>query len=136
MASINRSALILRPNRPFLDWLNKLPFTEGEKRYTLQDVRDDPTVYLIPDFDTAREKEEWVFDNFETFFDEQMTAWWTGKRKWPTSRTVAMFKDWFDIEILSIVDDAMDDDIEEYEVGIGWEAASEDEHSAPESLKK
>lgn len=135
MAAINRSALILRPNRPFLDWVNSLPLKEGEKRYTLQQVRDDPTVYLVPDYDFISDIERWVFEEFDTFFKDQLVGWWTKESDWPQMRTLAMFKDWFDMEILSGVDDSLEDDIEENEWGIGWEADL-DESEDPESETK
>ena len=44
MQSINRMAVVIRPKQPFLDWVNTNP---GTKSFTIEDITDENTVYLI-----------------------------------------------------------------------------------------
>jgi hypothetical protein len=45
MEMINRSALVVRPGQPFLDWLHRVDRTSVE--LTLEDLRREPTIYLF-----------------------------------------------------------------------------------------
>jgi len=46
---VNRSVLVVLPKQPFLDWLHNADPTSGE--LTLEILRDDPSVYLLPAHD-------------------------------------------------------------------------------------
>jgi hypothetical protein len=47
MDAINRSAVIVMPAQPFLDWLHQADPTSAE--LTLEDLRREPTIYLLPE---------------------------------------------------------------------------------------
>lgn len=47
---LNRSAVVVRPKQPFLDWLHRADPTSGS--ITLNELEQDPTIYLIPGCDT------------------------------------------------------------------------------------
>lgn len=113
MGLLNRFALTLRPREPFLGWVNGHPQGKLPLVHTLEHIREDPTVYLIQDCETVDEGRQWVYGEFEFFFKEQLEAWWTDEESWPKNRTLEMFKEWFDIEVLSSVDNVMDDDVQE-----------------------
>jgi hypothetical protein len=49
MQRINRTAVVIKPKQPFVDWLNQIPYEDHD--YTLEKIRDENTVFLIPDFD-------------------------------------------------------------------------------------
>src|SRR5215469_6778401 len=53
MNTINRSAVVVIPAQPFLDWLHEADPTSTH--LTLNDLRDEPTIYLLPEYDTAEE---------------------------------------------------------------------------------
>jgi|GEM_PF-3855502 len=46
MKKINRYAFIVRPKKPFLDWAN---YTDPNHPMTLDEIRDEPDVYLLPE---------------------------------------------------------------------------------------
>ena len=50
---INRSAVIVMPAEPFLKWLHRADSTSAE--LTLADLRREPTIYLLPPYDTEEE---------------------------------------------------------------------------------
>ena len=53
MKTINRSALVVKPAQPFLDWLHRVDPTSTH--LTLDDLRLEPTIYLLPEWDTEDE---------------------------------------------------------------------------------
>jgi hypothetical protein len=53
MDTLNRSAIVVRPKQPFLDWLH--PVDPSSHGITLLDVGREPTIYLFPECDTDEE---------------------------------------------------------------------------------
>src|SRR5438132_254234 len=49
MRTVNRSAVVVIPKQPFLDWLRRVDPTGG--KLTLADLRRDPSIYLLPECD-------------------------------------------------------------------------------------
>ncbi|TSA34888.1 MAG: hypothetical protein D4R64_10935 [Porphyromonadaceae bacterium] len=104
---IDRTAMILKPKQPFLDWLNAIdPEVPGNK----QD--NDYDVYLLPEFDEVNQMETWLKKNFDQFFCDQMNGWYTDESRWVKNRTIKMFKEWFDYSLHSMVLDTQEEDIE------------------------
>jgi len=112
MGMINRCALLLRPRQPFLDWINAGEMAD-KTVYTLTEIQEDPQVYLIPECFYVKEAWDWVYKEFDFFFEEELEGWNIDDKTWPKDRTLEMFKAWFDIEILTGVTDAVDEPIEE-----------------------
>ena len=109
-AYLNRSAVMLRPKQPMLDWLNTLP--ELMPDMTLEDIRKDSTVYLLPERAFDGDVLKMVYENWDKYFSMQLTAWWTEDGQWPANRSMAMFKEWFDVEVCSELFDMADGPIE------------------------
>lgn len=103
---INRSALIVRPRAPFIEWVKKLdkenppPSAEGEQ-----------TVYLIPEFDKVSEIPGIIADLHQEIFEKELFSWWTDEADWPAKRDMETFLAWFKVEIHSIVDDLVGDEL-------------------------
>lgn len=103
---LNRGVLIVRPKQPYLDWAAGLddsglvPDPDGEK-----------TAYLIPSFEDDDEAWEIVEDIYAEVFERELEGWHTDEDAWPQNRTFAMFKEWFDIELHSVVEDLVGDEI-------------------------
>ena len=53
MNTINRSALVVKPAQPFLEWLHRVDPTSTH--LTLDHVRLEPTIYLLPEWETGQE---------------------------------------------------------------------------------
>jgi hypothetical protein len=56
MVTLNRSALVMKPRQPFLGWLHGADPTSH--RRILTDLLQEPTIYLIPECDTAADVEQ------------------------------------------------------------------------------
>jgi hypothetical protein len=57
---LNRSAIVVKPRQPFLDWLHTADPTSH--RLTLRDLALEPTIYLIPECDTEEDVREVLED--------------------------------------------------------------------------
>ena len=107
LAEINRMILIARQKKPFHDWLKRCDQKIGQKfTLTLEDVRQQPFVCLIPE----NEELEEAIDNFleehgAVFLCSNLEDWITDDSFWPDPNTIDL-KEWFDFEILEVVHDS------------------------------
>jgi len=108
MSSINRAAVILKPRAPFLKWVNDADPNPNAHPLTMDDLQKEPTVYLIPEFDSDEEAAELVKAGYEILFENVLLDWYTDESLWPKNRTYEMFCRWFDYSVYSIVLDLVD----------------------------
>ena len=107
MIPINRNCFIVRPKKPFFDWLNSL--FKDERQINSQEENN---VYLVREMDSNEEIRAWIEQNYEDIFQNELNDWYTDDSRWPTKRTLVMFQSWFDVEIYSMVLDLDDSEIE------------------------
>jgi len=103
---LNRGVLIVRPKQPYLDWAAGL-----DDSGLVPDPDDERTIYLIPTFEDDDEAWEIVEEIYAEVFERELDGWHTDAAAWPQNRDFAMFKDWFDIELHSVVEDLSSDEI-------------------------
>ena len=72
---LNRSAIVVKPRQPFLDWLHTADPTSRD--IALPEVVSDPTIYLIPECDTEEDVQEVLHELCEEIFVEQLAGWFT-----------------------------------------------------------
>ncbi len=107
---INRGAILVRPKRPYIDWAIGLDDTG-----LTPDEEGESTVYLVPEFEDDGEALEVLLNIFARIFENELTSWHRDEAAWPQDRTWGMFREWFDVEFHSCVEDVcgdnpMDDD--------------------------
>ena len=104
MLTVNRVVAIVTPRKPYFDWANQLDDT-GPR---IDDMRLDDLrhAYLLPISDRP---EDSLQRHFAEIFDEQLLAWHRVRSAWPEHRTLAMFREWFEVSIAEPVFDASDD---------------------------
>ena len=93
---INRSAIIVKPLQPFIDWCSKL-YPED-----LDDIKETRT-YLISE--NIEDIDSWLAKKFDKLFVFELTSWHTIKKEWPQKRNYKMFKEWFQIDISTMIYD-------------------------------
>ena len=96
--SINRNAILVRPKKPFFDWLNDI--TKDEEPIV---ELDESNIYLIREMDSNEDVANWGERNFDQLFVNELNDWYTDEAGWPTHRTYQMFSDWFSVEIHSML---------------------------------
>ena len=101
---INRTALVVRPKKPFFDWLKKIDPEDDP----LQDFMDDSDVYLLPNFEDHEEMENWLKKNYDQIFCDQMNHWYTDEDLWIQKRTFKLFNEWFDYSMHTMIWDTLD----------------------------
>ncbi|MBM3129766.1 MAG: hypothetical protein FJ009_14225 [Chloroflexi bacterium] len=109
MLLIDRAVAIIKPKQPFLDWINRTPDPPAE--LTLEELRTDCTVLLIPEYDDPAELQSFLTGIYEEIFAMELDSWDRDEAHWPSHQDYATFLDWFDVEIHSEVIDALDREI-------------------------
>ncbi len=109
MGMINRSVVVIKAKLPFLEWTQGLP--DPLEGLTLERLHDDSHAYLFPEWDTHAEREELLADVYNHLFEHELFGWHRDERAFPKRRTLAMFREWFDVEFHSVVVDLVDGEI-------------------------
>jgi hypothetical protein len=105
MTLINRAVMLVTPKAPHLTWMKSVaPDFDGDP--------GERTAYLIPEYETPDEVEEILGQVWEFIFEEELESWDRLPSNWPAPRTLAMFREHFDIEVCSIVEDLCEWEIE------------------------
>jgi hypothetical protein len=103
MNTTNRSALVVIPARPFLDWLHQADPTSTQP--SLNDLRKEATIYLLPEYDTEEEARQHLAKRCGEVFEEQLNGWYRDPSAWPADRTFKNFKRWFEYQFHSVIID-------------------------------
>jgi hypothetical protein len=103
---LNRAAVIVRPKQPYLDWAKSL-----DDSGLVPDPRGEQTVYLVPDYWDDDEAWAMLERIYPIIFEDELHGWCTDEASWPTPRDFGMFKEWFEVELHSVVEDLVDDEL-------------------------
>jgi len=106
MKLINRGIIIIKPKQPFVDWLNQLPDSDTDNPYTLETLREDRTVLLIPDMPSLEEMEAFITPLKPDLFEGELNNFTDDPTTWPEDLTAQRFDRWFELETHSMVYDA------------------------------
>ena len=104
MELLNRTAVIVRPKRRFLEWINRLP--DAGKPLTIEQAASLRMVYLAATGDKTPEVSEIIDIYREDIFEESLSGWTHDESLWPPNRTPHVFRDWFDVDCIDGVADA------------------------------
>lgn len=107
MYEINRSVATLRPNLPFMTWLQSLP-GGLDPAVSLSELRQSSNAVLIPPFDDAMDARAFIAEHYLELFQAELADWCEDPNLWPRIMTVTLFTDWFDIDIHLIANDIVD----------------------------
>ncbi|HBI13913.1 MAG TPA: hypothetical protein DDY20_00030 [Desulfobulbaceae bacterium] len=99
---VNRAALLLRYNEPFLRWINTLDPSARDQDISMEEANQDSTVYLI-DEEVAENLEEWIAMNYQTLFDIELEGWSMDESLWPQNRDIDLFNQWFTVECHTVL---------------------------------
>jgi hypothetical protein len=94
MLVLNRSAIVVKPKEPFLDWLHAVDPSSRDLAF-LELVRE-PSICLIPECDTDDDVADVLHELCEEIFGEQLAGWYADISTWPRNRSFDVFCHWFD----------------------------------------
>ena len=106
---LNRSAIVVKPKQPFLDWLQTADPTSH--RLILGDLSREPTIYLIPECDTEADVQQVLSELCEEIFVEQLAGWYRDEETWPRDRSFEVFCRWFEFRHHSMLVDLSDESL-------------------------
>src|SRR5918996_69771 len=123
MRVINRTAVTILGAQPYTDWTRTRDADFPSARPTSGSAREAPSMlvaptkaygsaYLLPEFESEADLLEWVEDNYSWLFEFQLSAWTEDESAWPKNRDLKTFREWFRIDVHSVVVDVGDNDIE------------------------
>ena len=104
MEMLNRSAVILKPRRSYLEWAQR-DDAEGLAETVFETLHAEPTVYLLPEYEDPPTQHEVLKEFWPRLFEAMLEGWVTDEAYWPKDRTFEMFCEWFEIQMSSIVQD-------------------------------
>ena len=98
---MNRYAVTVQPTEAFLEWANGLP--NATREMTLEDIRIEAHVYLIPEPRGDDDGEKLLRRRFAAIFEHELWGWCTYPEWWPQKRTYHEFRKWFAVDRHSMV---------------------------------
>lgn len=101
---LNRSAVLLRPKQPFLDWM-KQGDDEDLAAGVYEDACKDPEINLVPEFEDAASRDRVLARCWPQLFERMLAAWSVDESTWPSNRSLQMFRQWFEIQGFALVAD-------------------------------
>ena len=104
MSLVNRSAVVVRPREPFLQWAKQDDST-GIAESVFEGLRSAPNAYLIPEREDAEDPGDMVRAVWPEIFEAMLESWLTDPDMWPANRTWNMFEAWFAVEVCECVYD-------------------------------
>ena len=108
---INRRAIILKPQQPFIDWwMAANPTAEDGYHEEFRQTFHEPNIYLINE--QIQDIEKWLRKEFDRFFMQELESWTTTDLEWPKKRTYKMFKLWFKVDTSTLIYDTEETPVE------------------------
>ena len=112
MRVVNRTAVTITGAQPYIDWMRQTDADFNKGAVTVPRVKAYGSAFLLPEFELEEDLQEWVEENAAWLFEFQLSAWTEDESAWPAQRDLKMFRDWFRIDIHSVVVDASEDDLD------------------------
>ncbi len=114
---MNRCAIILRPKRPYLSWVETIErMLSKEYGGTPSGADGDRTAYLIPPSEAWDSIDEVIERSYSNLFERELSEWYGDEALWPKPRTLKMFRGWFDVEVCTMIVDLVEAPLIEDEV--------------------
>jgi len=112
MRLVNRTAVSIVGAGPFVEWMRRHGADADKGTLTVARAKPFGTALLLPEFELEEDVQEWVEENAAWLFEFQLSAWTEDESAWPSPRDLKTFREWFRVDIHSVVVDMGDDDIE------------------------
>jgi len=112
MRVVNRTAVTIVGAKPYVDWTLGTDADVNKGAITVARAKLYGSAFLLPELELEEDVQEWVEENASWLFEFQLAAWTDDESTWPPARDLKTFRDWFRVDIHSIVVDVADDEIE------------------------
>ena len=95
MKTINRTAILVTPKQPYIDWANSFD-DDGPK---FDEEATITTAFLIPDSYDEFNYQSWLEENYLGIFKQELDAWMQAPESWPQKVTYQLFREWFEVRV-------------------------------------
>jgi hypothetical protein len=112
MRVVNRTAVTIVGAEPYVEWTRSRDADFASGQLTVARVKPFGSAFLLPEVDFEEDLQEWVEENHAWLFEFQLSSWTADESAWPTIRDLPTFRQWFRIDLHSVVVDVADDEIE------------------------
>ncbi|NLS79478.1 MAG: hypothetical protein GXY76_19690 [Chloroflexi bacterium] len=96
MKMMHRTAALIRPKPPYLEWINR--FHPPDAPMSADQVARAASVFLLPEFPRDEDRESYLRRISDDIFVVELESWLVDRRLWPSPRTYALFQEWFEVE--------------------------------------
>lgn len=99
MKLLNRSAFVVLPRQPFVDWSNGLDVdADGlNQQLSLEEQRREGTVYMIDEVNSEADFQQALQGQWRNIFQNELSAWDELGDFWPHELNFEKFQQWFDV---------------------------------------
>jgi hypothetical protein len=111
--SINRYALIIRPSKAMVEWINATFPDDPPLDYEEMGGDDQLDVFLIPEFTSPEDAREWLQENCRQFLEFELEEWCTDPGRWPKNLDWPLFESFLEYTLQSVVLDTQDEEYDE-----------------------
>src|SRR5437879_181231 len=108
MRVINRTAVTVVGAGPYVEWTHRHDADFNKGALTVARAKTYGSAFLLPEFELEEDVQEWIEDNSGWLFEFQLAAWTADEATWPAARDLKTFREWFRIDIHSVVVDVGD----------------------------
>lgn len=108
MKLLNRSALMLIPRQPYVDWVNSLPadISELEQPLERQQLTAEGRVYLIDEYEAEQSLVPVIERYGLALLKNELGAWDEFAEHWPDPLANELISQWFELRLLPLAFDA------------------------------
>ncbi len=102
----NRSFILLKPKKPFVNWINEY----DESKIPEENILSERTLYMVKEIeeDSPSVIKKLIKDNYKQIFIHALWSWYTDEDYLPKEITFKMFNEWFDYEFIEMCYDTLD----------------------------
>ena len=104
---VNRSVLVVRPAEPFVRWA--VGISGGSVKQMQKELAQDNGAYLIPAMEGIEIEPAVLELAYPQIFERELEMFHEDEARWPKKRSLAMFKQWFELELLGMTIDLCDE---------------------------
>jgi hypothetical protein len=109
---VYRCAIVVKPKKPFLDWLTKI---DSLYKSPLSELQHDSHLYLVPDYeevdDIEKAIEKYIKLNYSGIFINELSGWSLDPSLYPPM-SHPLFWEWFEISVHTMIFDTVDKPLE------------------------
>ena len=112
MRVVNRIAISVTGAEPYVQWTRQHVAATDRGLLTVPRATPYGSAFLLPELELEEDVQEWIEENAGWLFEFQLSNWTDDEATWPENRDPQTFRNWFRIDVHSIVVDVADDEIE------------------------